>query len=184
MFPLTSDVPCTATTHHSQRSAARCVGITPMTFAFWIARGHVGPGPWKCKELHDVAVASGARGHRTARHGTASRYRGGCTCASCRQAHVDDSRQRLARTRSAYWDTRGPRLLAAFAAGMPFSEALAFAGVTSQGLAKRRLEDPRFAGAVDAALMCGRSESVEHGTWRGWRDGCRCPDCRRSHRGE
>lgn len=52
-------------------------------------------------------------------------------------------------------------------------------GVTQQRIHTFRTHDPHWAGQVDAALMAGRDNSLEHGRYTTYRNsGCRCPECR------
>lgn len=79
------------------------------------------------------------------------------------------------------WAERGPRLCGLIAAGRPYREALGEVGVTAQAVTAHRRRDPGFAARLDVALYDGRDETLTHGSAMGWRQGCRCPECRDTH---
>lgn len=168
-------------TVRTKRAAARIAGVGATTVGGWVKRGLLPPPPWTPDEILDAAAVARSPRGCAAPHGTTSRWRVGCSCLACTQAHNEEARGRREAGWSTPWDCAGPLLIAALAAGAPYREALQLAGVSSQALSARRRREPLFARDVDAALMAGRDPLLMHGTDGAWRARCRCPDCRRYH---
>lgn len=171
---------------HTFADVARHVGVTPPTVRAWVEKGWLtASGPWTTADARAAAARSRQRAGRgaVAAHGTASRWRAGCSCEACRAAHNAESRDMREAARVEWWADREAPLLEALAGGVPWREALAEVGATAQAVTAHRYRSPAFAAALDAALMEGRDQSLEHGTAGAWRAGCRCPECREYHEG-
>lgn len=76
-----------------------------------------------------------------------------------------------------------PELLNGARAGNKFSNVTARLGLTTQRVASAISRDPILRAELDGALMQGRDPRVQHGRRLAYRDGCWCPECRRSHLG-
>lgn len=156
--------------------------------------------PWKCQcrrcgavqaqRLHGAQHSKG-RGCRSCslrmgarrRHGTANRWRTGCRCDSCRDAHNRNLR-RYRRRHAAQTLPPSTRrsILAAIRAGTPLVVAAAQAGTTQQRIWALARAVSQFGAHLDAALMWARDPAVPHGTPSGYRHHrCRCPECRAAH---
>lgn len=168
----------------SLAAAARITGITPATIRTWIAKQWLDPTPpWTREQLDMAMQASRQRARRgaTSPHGTVSRYRAGCRCRTCDDAHNRDMKIRRDARRTALIEAGAPVLFDALVNGAEWKDALLEAGLGSTTVAWQRRHDPKFADAVDAALMEGRDPHLNHGTARGWQARCRCPECRAYH---
>lgn len=110
-----------------------------------------------------------------------SRYRAGCRCAACVAAHNEQSTEDREAARRAWWADRETPLIEAVSAGAKYREVLEDQQLTAQAVTAHRRRSQEFAAALDAALMEGRDPGVEHGTGRGWKARCRCPECREYH---
>jgi len=175
--PLADEDEATVTT---QRAAARIAGVSATTIGGWLRRGILGPKPWTPSELIMARALTRPRGVLSP-HGTTSRWRVGCDCPRCADAHAEDARQRRNPHNQLLWDRIEAPLLDAFARGTPYRQALDHHGLTAQALSRRRRRDPDFAKAVNAALMAGRDPNLRHGRDSAWKAGCRCPDCTDYH---
>ena len=171
----------------SQREASAFAGVRPSTLLAWQEKGWL-VGPWTPLSVTIASAWSTAERDRgpQAAHGTVARWRFGCTCADCRDAHREDwngSRSRAsAAAREEFWAGRLELLLAALSSGVSYREAITAAGVSPTQIAIRRRDSAAFGERLDAALMAGRNPDVDHGTYRGYKAaGCRCPDCREYH---
>lgn len=164
-------------------AAGRHVDRTPSTIAGWVRRGLLPPPPWTGQKLKRVAAkrARSPKTGPTSPHGTESRWRAGCRCDECTDIHNAESRDRRRAERADWWAPRVQPLVDAFAAGVPYGEALASVDASWQALHRWRAIDPAFQEAIDQALMEGRRDDVDHGTPTAWREGCRCPECRDDH---
>lgn len=164
-------------------AAARLAGVTPATIRGWQQKGWLPAPPWTKAQIGRATTKGrqvAGRGSE-APHGSASRWRAGCSCQACADAHNTDIRTRRADAASASWATIADGLCGAFAAGTPYREALDTYGVTPSALSGQRRRDPDFAARVDEALTDGRNPDLAHGPASGWRNGCRCPECRADH---
>lgn len=117
---------------------------------------------------------------RPPRHGTASRWRTGCTCDRCRAAHTRDTTSRHRRLRDEQFpeDARAV-MLDQVAAGARLPDAVPD-GVSVGMVWGRCRRDESFARALDRALTLGRDATLAHGTASAYRV-CSCPECRRAH---
>lgn len=171
----------------SKAAAARLMSVTPPTITAWIRAGWLQPTPpWS---EADLATAKARRSNSgppmTAEHGTTSRYRGGCRCRPCGRAHVAQTNARVAaRRRRTYTPEKLAAVAASLAAGMPYTRAVLANGLSVQGLGKWLYQHPHDRAVIDHALRAGRDPAIAHGTHSGWRAGCRCPECRATHRGD
>lgn len=169
----------------SMRQAAALAGVTPRAIRDWITAGRLpAAGPWTAAQLKKAAPTgpqAGNRGRVTAAHGTTTRWRAGCTCDECRDAHNIELRDRHRVERAHWWAPRLDPLCESLASGMQYGEALAVRGIALQAVSSYRRVDAEFAKAIDAALMEGRDPALPHGTSSGWGARCRCPECREYH---
>lgn len=80
----------------TRAAAARLAGVSAPTIAGWITKGWLPAAPpWTATALAEAkARASNSGPPFTAEHGSVSRYRAGCRCEPCQQAHVDDTTSR------------------------------------------------------------------------------------------
>ena len=164
-------------------AAGAHVDRAPSTVEGWVRRGLLSPPPWTGRQLEKIAKErsdSTVRGI-TSPHGTESRWRAGCRCEACTDIHNAETRDRRRAERAEWWEPRRKTLIAAFASGVPYVEALESVGASWTGLHRWRAVDPEFGAAIDAALMEGRRGDVDHGSHAAWRVGCRCPECRETH---
>lgn len=176
-----SSTPQTATT---LAAAARLAGLTPPSIRLWIRKGWLSAEPpWTLEQLRAASDQSRQRpgSGSEAEHGTPTRWRGGCTCDACRDAHNEDTWSRRETARVLWWQSRTGPLLELLASGTPYGEALHELGLTAQAVTGHRRRDPGFAQALDEALMLGRDPDLSHGGSTAWRQGCRCPECREYH---
>ncbi|MFF5642996.1 hypothetical protein ACN6LF_001819 [[Kitasatospora] papulosa] len=75
------------------------------------------------------------------------------------------------------------QVLALLAGGATMRQVHDDTGVTPQRIHSFRAHDPQWGVRVDAALMAGRDEGLEHGRHSTYRfGGCRCPECRAAKR--
>lgn len=165
------------------RAAATAVGMTAPGLRQWIKKGWLPDGPWTAHQLHKALEKSrqtAGRGSQ-AEHGTTSRWRAGCNCDLCADAHNTEWRHHRERRRRAEWVGRDQALIDTLAGGTPYAEALAHHEVTAQAVTAHRRRDVDFAARLDAALLAGRDPGLGHGTSGAWRHGCRCPECREHH---
>lgn len=166
----------------SLAAAARHAGVTPTTIRAWRERDWLPAPPWTPWQLDRAADRSRQRAGRgsTVEHGE-SRWRAGCRCDTCRTDHTAVSNSRREAARVEWWQSREQPLLDLLAGGAVYREALVEVGVTAQAVTAHRHRSPGFAERLDDALTAGRDETLEHGTARTWRQGCRCPECRAVH---
>ena len=169
---------------HTLAAVARYAGVTPPTVRQWIEKGWLkASGPWTAGAVDAAAQRSRQRAGRgpQSAHGTASRWRAGCHCVACVEAHNADSRQSREAARRQWWEEREAPLVEAIRQGTAYREVLTELGISAQAVTAHRRRSETFARALDAALLEARDERLEHGTASGWRAGCRCPECRAHH---
>lgn len=114
-------------------------------------------------------------------HGTASRWRVGCRCDLCRVAHSEDTTERRRVKRLALLAPHRSTILRRLAAGNTLDDACRGTNLTPHAIYGFARLSPEWRAEMDAAQRSGRSPSVAHGTAMGYKDGCRCPDCREAH---
>ncbi|WP_194829258.1 hypothetical protein [Nocardia sp. XZ_19_231] len=138
----------------------------------------------RCEECTTAKVVSNAEAVDRARaresgHGIA-RWRRGCRCVLCADAHnLAERRRRRRRARRAFDPYLRKRFLDALAqGGNPMSVAVQFEVTWAQALALAKY-DRRWGPRLDAALLAGRNPEIAHGTYHSYqRHRCRCPECR------
>lgn len=162
----------------SYAAAARKAGVSARTISDWVTRGVLSAPPWTRRELTAAARKRTATKPQSAEHGTASRWRAGCDCDACRDAHNRDSRDRRRAGRGDALAETWPLLLEAVAAGVPLGQACANVGLAAASLGRVLRPHPDLRAQLDAALMDGRDPDTDHGTQGAYRAGCRCPECR------
>lgn len=164
----------------SLRQAAQVAGRSAPTIAGWVTSGRLPQGPWTERQLLKASATSSSPGIAS-EHGTADRWRLGCTCDACRDAHLDQVRD-MRRGRAIFRiDWVRDQILDILASGGTFADVHAQTGLTSQALHGAARTDADWRAALDEALMVGRDPDLAHGTPSGWRRGCRCPECRAEH---
>lgn len=115
-------------------------------------------------------------------HGTSSRWRLGCRCDDCWEAHrVHQRAERRAKSIAALRPHRA-KILRALAHGRSVDEALLGTGLTPGNLYGIAKWDQEWAAQLDSALLAGRDPRLRHGTEVAYKVGrCRCPECRAAH---
>jgi hypothetical protein len=112
-------------------------------------------------------------------HGTRARWKSGCRCSPCREAHADAQRSgRRARAQARLPAKVRRRLLEGIYAGIPFRAAVRELGLTSQQVWGLTKTDQEWSTALEAALTAARRDDLEHGTNAAYVHGCVCTDCR------
>lgn len=115
-------------------------------------------------------------------HGTTQRWRNGCRCDACLDAHNLDTRDRRRVASAAQLDLIAANLVSRLAAGDPFAQVARDLGTTPTAIHGRASWDPAWAALIDAALIAGRDPLLNHGSASAYRHGrCRCPECRQFH---
>lgn len=170
----------------SLAQAARFFEVTPTTVRRWITEGSLAcTPPWRAVDLQKAADAQTPyltrRGVRS-EHGSLSRFRAGCRCRKCRDTKNAEDRKVLRAKRMKEWEALGPALIGQVEAGVSLQDALVECDITAQALTEHRLRDPKFKAMLDLVLLDMRDSGVPHGTSRGWKTGCRCPECREYRR--
>ncbi|MFI7524535.1 hypothetical protein [Nocardia salmonicida] len=138
----------------------------------------------RCEECTTAKVVTNAEMADRVRarergHGL-SRWRRGCRCVLCADAHnLAERRRRRRRARRAFDPYLRKRFLDALAQGSdPVSVAARFEVTWAQALALAKY-DRRWGPRLDAALLAGRNPEIAHGTYYSYqRHRCRCPECR------
>ena len=117
-----------------------------------------------------------------AEHGTTNRWRTGCRCDPCTDAHNQDSKTyKRVLSAAAFGPVQRRRALALCRKGKSPRAAAEAVGITTQALWFFKGE-PGWRAQLDAALMDGRRADVPHGTAAGYRHyKCFCPECRAAH---
>lgn len=117
-----------------------------------------------------------------AAHGTPQRWRTGCHCNQCLQAHNLDTLDRRREAARSRLDPIRNDLCGRLSNGEPLKNAAEAVGTTIAAIHGRGTWDAAWAAAVDEALMIGRDPTLDHGTIGAYRHGhCRCPECREHH---
>lgn len=167
------------------RDAARRLDVSTLTIKKWVTAGVLpAPGPWTDAQLRDAQQkawrSAAPRRRLSSAHGTPSRWRAGCDCDECRDAHNAEVRSYRSTERRWAGDDAAT-ILRLVGEGVHLSDALAEVGRAPQALVALRLADPAYARQLDDALMATRDPNLPHGTSTGWRKRCRCPECRTHH---
>ncbi|GAB2859208.1 hypothetical protein GCM10022221_68470 [Actinocorallia aurea] len=108
-----------------------------------------------------------------------SRWRNGARDDDAREGHNEQTRVMRREWAVAAIAPMEEQILAAIAAGGGIAEVAEAHGVTTVALHGRAQWDADWSRRLDAALMQGRDESLDHGrrgTYRHQR--CRCSECR------
>lgn len=163
--------------------AARVTGVAAVTIKAWVDSGKLPTGPWTEKKLLAASGAQHPRGGRpsTSVHGTVSRWRHGCDCDACRDAHNREIRTMREDRRTAWWADKEDALIELVARGGIYGEILEEIGISAAAVTAHRRRDQGFAERLDEGLFQGRDETLTHGTGYAWRQRCRCPECRAYH---
>jgi hypothetical protein len=112
-------------------------------------------------------------------HGTRARWKSGCRCSTCRQAHADAERSRKrARAQARLPVEVRQRLLDGIYAGTPFRTVVRDLGLSSQQVWGLTKTDQEWSAELEAALTAARREDLDHGTNAAYIHGCMCTDCR------
>lgn len=159
-------------------AAADYAGVSESTIGNWRRRGWIGQRPWSAAEL-DAAPTHGERGGKP--HGTEARWRSGCRCSECTQAHAGRMTEYRQRRRLQELEEAKPIIFRALREGEGYRGALDIAGVTARKITGWRTTIPGFADELDAVLTETRDPSLRHGTATSWKAGCRCPECTAYH---
>lgn len=106
----------------------------------------------------------------------------GGRCQVCRADHARAAAQeRRAQAEKRLPAGRRRELVAELWGGRPLDEVCEQAGASARELLNFGAL-PELLEAVDVALMATRDPEVAHGSERGYRQGCRCPECRGAKR--
>jgi hypothetical protein len=98
-------------------------------------------------------------------HGTHARWKSGCRCSACRQAHADAERSRGRVNAQARLPVKvRQRLLEGIYAGTPFRTVVRELGLTSQQVWGLTKTDQAWSTALEAALTAVRRDDLQHGT--------------------
>lgn len=161
----------------TRAEAARAVGVAASTVDGWVRRGVISAGPWTVADLKRAMEGSAPR-PVASEHGTGMRYRYGCRCKPCVQAHNEDMNalltDRRQRRLTPIWDA----LLDDLRSGTDYAEACERVGLTSYGVSSMMRVEPEMRAELDEALAQGSDGELRHGTASGYRARCRCPECR------
>ena len=158
--------------------------LGPNTVLAWRLTSRSWPRRWQDSDLgadHRASadIATLARVRARYGHGTRARWKSGCRCEPCRQAHADAERSgRRARAQARLPAKMRQRLLNGIHAGTPFTTMVNDLGLTSQqvwGLAKT---DQEWSTALETAVTTARRDDLEDGTNAAYVHGCACRDCR------
>ena len=165
----------------SYRRAAQAAGVSAHTLASWVKSGLLPEPPWTLEELAE-ATSSPESSRLSAAHGTASRWRAGCSCPDCKQAHTVDIRQRHRDLADARFPVeQRTQFLELLARGLGFAEALDALGLTARTVWGSARRDEQWRRHLEETLMATRRTDLKHGSKAAFRAGCRCGDCRKSH---
>lgn len=164
----------------SQRDAAEILGVSAVAVGNWVRDGRLKPGPWTVAELEELKVTTPRR-QAVARHGTVARWRAGCRCEKCLEAHLASHRDSRKQKRIAEIHAQGQAILSDVASGMRFRDWVEKHGTSPTKIRAWRVADPVFGAKLDWAMRAGRDASLRHPSATAWREGCRCPECREWH---
>lgn len=164
----------------SRAQAADLLGISASTIDGWVRRGILSGGPWTEKHLRSVAKKQGGKYGIRSAHGTASRWRAGCGCDRCLQAHNADTQNYRHRKARAHLDRVADELMERLSAGESVAEACEAVGVTTAAMYGRARWDDQWRARLDDVLTTGRAPHLKHGTTTTARSGCSCPECRQA----
>lgn len=165
----------------TRRAAAGRADVTVRAIDAWVASGRLVPGPPWPTAVVDAAAATGSYPRRGAACGTAERYRSGCSCDLCLEAHRV---ARHRRTEKLFPAEMRARVLAALTAGELLPVVAEREGVSRKRIWGRKRWDAEWGEQLERALMAGRNPRIVHGGTTAYRDGvCFCWPCRARHIG-
>ena len=161
----------------TRAEAARAVGVAASTVDGWVRCGVISAGPWTVTDLNRAMEGSVPR-PVASEHGTGMRYRYGCRCKPCAQAHSEETGALLTARRSQRLTPVWDALLEDLRSGSDYAEACERVGLTSYGVSSMMRVEPEMRAELDEALAQGSDGELRHGTASGYRARCRCPECR------
>lgn len=157
----------------SYREAARLLGSSASRIEGLVRRGRLPPPPWREVDLRKA----GEVGRVRSEHGTVSRWRAGCDCDQCSDAHNTEIREMRRDRREEMLAEVWPGFLADLRSGVLYREACEDFGLPPTGLRRMIRHSPELVSQLDDALMEGRDPDLRHGAATAYRRGCRCPEC-------